>query len=152
MTMHSRDIATIFARLALAAGFLSAVADRLGIWGPYGTVNVAWGDMEHFLAYTGRLNPWFPASFIPVVGWVATITEIILGILLLLGLRTRSTAFASGFLMIAFASGMSAGPGIKTALNASVFAAAAAAFLLAGANHYALSLDAIRLASVPSSK
>jgi hypothetical protein len=27
---------TVYMRLALAAGFLSAVTDRLGWWGPYG--------------------------------------------------------------------------------------------------------------------
>jgi uncharacterized membrane protein YphA (DoxX/SURF4 family) len=150
--MHSRDIAIVFARLALAAGFLSAVADRFGIWGPYGTVNVAWGDMEHFLSYTARLNPWFPARFIPFVGWVATGAELVLGILLLVGWWTRSAAVASGFLMIAFAAGMSAGPGIKTALNASVFAAAAAAFVVAGADRYALSVDVVRSAGVKYSK
>jgi uncharacterized membrane protein YphA (DoxX/SURF4 family) len=150
--MHSHDIAIVFARLALAAGFLSAVADRLGVCGPYGTVNVAWGDMEHFLAYTARLNPWFPASFIPFVGWVATIAEVVLALLLLVGWRTRFAAVASGFLMIAFAAGMSAGPGIKTALNASVFAAGAAAFLLAGADRYALSVDAVRSAGATYSK
>lgn len=31
-------IATLFARLALAAGFLSAVADRFGYWGKPGTI------------------------------------------------------------------------------------------------------------------
>ena len=31
-------------RVALAAGFLSAVADRFGLWGMPGTPGVAWGD------------------------------------------------------------------------------------------------------------
>lgn len=144
--MRSNDIVILFARLALAAGFLSAVADRLGLWGPYGTQNVVWGDMERFLSYTATLNPWFPSSFIPFVGWFATIAEIVLGILLLVGWRTRFIALASGWLLVAFAAGMSAGPGIKTAWNASVFAAASAAFLLARADHYVLSVDAVRSA------
>ena len=29
-------IVSLFARLALGASFLSAVADRFGLWGPYG--------------------------------------------------------------------------------------------------------------------
>ena len=45
-------VVTIFARLSLGFSFLSAVADRFGLWGPYGIPNVAWGDFGHFTAYT----------------------------------------------------------------------------------------------------
>ena len=48
------EIARLFARLALGASFLSAVADRFGLWGPYGAKNVSWGDFAHFVEYTGR--------------------------------------------------------------------------------------------------
>ena len=51
-------LAPWLARLALAAAFLSAVADRLGLWGPPGTPGVAWGSFEPFLAYTATINPW----------------------------------------------------------------------------------------------
>ena len=46
------EIARLFARLALKASFLSAVADRFGLWGPYGAKNVSWGNFAHFLEYT----------------------------------------------------------------------------------------------------
>ena len=53
------DYISLFARLALAIGFLSAVADRLGLWTPLlGSENVVWGNMESFTAYTGVLLPW----------------------------------------------------------------------------------------------
>ncbi|MET0504191.1 MAG: hypothetical protein ABWZ85_02600, partial [Luteibacter sp.] len=55
-------------------------------------------------------------------------------------------ALSSGWLLVAFAAGMSAGPGVKTAFNASVFAAAAAAFLLAGARPDRWSVDGRRMA------
>jgi hypothetical protein len=48
-------VAVNFLRLALATGFLSAGADRLGLWGPRGTPGVAWGGFDSFLAYTGKL-------------------------------------------------------------------------------------------------
>lgn len=121
---------TVFGRLALAAAFLAAVTDRLGVWGPYGTVNVAWGDMQRFQAYTARLNPWFPASVIPPLSWVVTGLEIALGIGLLVGFRTRRVSLLSAILLLAFATGMTAGTGLKSALNASVLSAAACAFLL----------------------
>lgn len=134
---------TAFLRIALAAGFLSAVADRLGMWGQHGKPAIAWGDMTHFLPYVAKLNPWFPNAVIPAVGWTATLAEVALGVLLLIGLQTRWTARLSGWLLLAFAIGMSAGTGIKTAFNASVFAASGGAFLLAAAQEYPWSVDEV---------
>jgi ketosteroid isomerase-like protein/uncharacterized membrane protein YphA (DoxX/SURF4 family) len=136
--------ATIFLRLALAAGFLAAVTDRFGVWGPPGTTNVSWGDFDHFLAYAAKLNPELPASWIPVGGWTVTFTESIFAITLLLGFRTRTFALLSGVMLLAFALGMTIGTGIKSALNASVFSASAGAFLLATMREYFWSLDALR--------
>jgi uncharacterized membrane protein YphA (DoxX/SURF4 family) len=97
--------------------------------------------MEHFLLYVAKLNPWFPSVLIPAVGWVATIAEIVLGLLLLMGWQTRWAAKCSGCLLLAFAVGMTAGPGVKSALNASVFAASGGAFLLATSGRYRFSID-----------
>lgn len=125
-----RRYASVFLRLALGAGFLSGVADRFGLWGPSGTVNVAWGDFQHFTAYTARLNPWAPAPTVPALAWAATVAELVLGVALILGVFTRWSALLSGVLLLLFASGMAIGTGLKSALNASVFSAAAAAFAL----------------------
>ena len=66
------DYISLFARLALAIGFLSAVADRLGLWTPLlGSENVVWGNMESFTAYTGVLLPWIPKFLIPLLAWTA---------------------------------------------------------------------------------
>jgi uncharacterized membrane protein YphA (DoxX/SURF4 family) len=132
---------TLYLRIALAAGFLSPVADRFGLWGPPGTPQVAWGNFHNFLAYTGRLNPWFPLGWIPAVGWTATICEVALGAALLIGYRTRLAALLSGLLTLAFAVGMVFGVNIQAPLNYSVFAVSAGAFLLAEADVYPLSLD-----------
>lgn len=139
--MQNQVVQTLFLRAALAAGFLSAVADRFGMWGPHGQPRVAWGDMGHFLLYVAKLNPWFPNGFIPTVGWIVTGAEIILGILLLAGFQTRWAARCSGWLLLAFAIGMTCGTGVKSAFDASVFAASGGAFLLATARKYAWSLD-----------
>ena len=122
--------ATLFLRLTLGLAFLSAVADRFGLWGPEGTKNVAWGDFAHFTQYTGQLNPWAPAALIPMLAWVSTGVELVLGVALILGLFTRWAALLSGILLLLFAGGMSIGTGVKAALDASVFSAAAAAFAL----------------------
>ena len=140
--MQDQLIETVFLRFGLGIGFLSAVADRLGAWGPYGGRNVAWGDMEHFLSYAAKLNPWFPSAVIPAVGWMVTIAEFTLGILLLIGFETRWAARLSGWLLLAFGIGMTVGTGVKTALDASVFAASGGAFLLATVRAYGWSMDA----------
>src|SRR5215467_12603699 len=134
--------ASLYLRIALAAVFLTSVTDRFGLWGPSVTMNVAWGDMTHFMAYTGELNPWFPNGMIPVVAWFVTVAETLLALALLLGFHTRVSAQLSGWLLLAFAIGMTAGTGIKSALNASVFSASAGAFLLARSSAYPLSIEA----------
>lgn len=120
----------MFARFALGVGFLSAVADRFGLWGPPGATHVAWGDFASFTAYAEKVNPWAPAVLVPTLAWVATCAEIVLGVLLFSGWRTKWVGLASGVLLLLFALGMTFGTGIKTAFDASVFAASAAGFLL----------------------
>ena len=61
-----------YLRFAIGIGFLSAVADRIGWWGPLGAPEVSWGDFQHFLTYTAKLNPWSPRSWIPAIGVTAT--------------------------------------------------------------------------------
>lgn len=134
---------TVYLRLALGIGFLSAVADRFGIWGYPGAPHVAWGNFHNFLIYAGKLNPWFPASWIPVIGWIATLCEIAFGIALILGFRIRVAAFLSGLITLAFALGMAFGLGIKAPLDYSVFTASAASFLLASMQVFPLSLDSL---------
>ena len=148
--MRDDGLPTVFLRFGLAAGFLSAVADRFGLWGPYGKPTVAWGDMTHFLPYVGKLNPWFPSAMIPAVGWAVTIAEIALGTLLLFGLQTRWAARLSAWLLLAFAIAMTASKGVKTALDYSVFAAAGGALLLATARHYPWSVDQARKRELPT--
>lgn len=132
---------SLYLRLALGAGFLSAVADRLGWWGSPGTPNVAWGNFQNFLSYTAKLNPWFPRVWIPAIGWTATICEACFGMMLIIGYRTRWAALLSGLLALAFAIGMVCGVGVHAPLNYSVFVVSAGSFLLAGVKRYPLSLD-----------
>jgi thiosulfate dehydrogenase (quinone) large subunit len=135
------SVLAIYARLALAASFVAAVTDRLGLWGLHGATNVAWGDMRHFQAYTAQLNPWFPASAIPFLSWLVTAVEVSLSLSLIAGFQIRRIALSSGLLLIAFATGMTAGTGVKSALNASVFSASACALLLAQREPDPLTLD-----------
>jgi uncharacterized membrane protein YphA (DoxX/SURF4 family) len=118
-------------RLALAAAFLSAVADRFGIWGPPGSEGVAWGSVPKYEEYVALLNWFLPASLISPVGWAATIAEVVIAMGLLVGWRLRWFALAAGVLLTIFAVAMFAALGPKPPLDYSVLSAASAAFLLA---------------------
>ncbi len=122
--------AALALRVALAAGFLSAVADRFGLWGKPSAPGVAWGDWSHFISYTAKLNWFLPRSLIQPVGTVATLFETILAIGLLAGYWPRSFAFASSGLLLLFALSMTIAIGMKPPLDYSVYTAAAAAALL----------------------
>ena len=91
---------SVFLRLALGSSFLSAVADRFGLWGIYGQPNVAWGSYARFVNYTAQLNGFLPAATIPVLATIATAAETLFGLLLVLGWKTRITALLSGVLLI----------------------------------------------------
>jgi uncharacterized membrane protein YphA (DoxX/SURF4 family) len=133
----------ILLRLALGVAFLSAVGDRFGIWGPPGARNIAWGSFARFTQYTAQLNPWAPPTLVPILAWTTTAAEFIFGVALIAGFYTREVALASGVLLFLFAFGMTIGTGVKTALDASVFSAAAAAFALSLLGPGSWSLDGL---------
>lgn len=125
------NAAPIAMRMALATGFLSAVADRFGLWGPIGTPGVSWGGFARFLEYTATLLPFLSTTLVTVAGWAATAAEITLGVALLVGVRVRLAALASGILLLTFAIAMTTALGPEAPLSYSVWTAAAGAFLLA---------------------
>jgi putative oxidoreductase len=120
-----------FLRVALAAGFLSAVADRFGLWGPAGAANVAWGAWQPFVDYVAKLNWFAPPASIPILAWTSTVAEVVLGIGLLIGWQLRWFALGAGLLLLSFAATMTLALGPKAPLDFSVFAAAGGAVLLA---------------------
>jgi uncharacterized membrane protein YphA (DoxX/SURF4 family) len=134
---------TVFLRLALGFSFLSAVADRFGLWGAYGQPHVAWGDFPRFVAYTGKLNWFVPTTLLPALAWTSTFAETILGFALVAGLFTRIAALLSGMILLLFALAMTMALGVKEPLDFSVFSASAGAFLLAAYGKYPLSADAL---------
>ena len=131
MNPQPKQLATLFVRLALALSFLSAVADRFGIWGEPGDAGVSWGQWSAFVEYTAILNPLAPGAIIPALAWTATLLEVAIAVSLLVGFKLKYTALASGVLLLIFAGSMTFTLGIKSALDYSVFTAAAGSFLLA---------------------
>ncbi len=122
-----KKVIKLFLRLAISAGFLSAVADRFGWWAKEISV---WGNWNSFLEYTQLINPWIPAALIPAVGIVATAAEIVFALFLIIGFKTELFAKLSGLLLLIFALSMIFSTGIKGAFDFSVFSASAGAFAL----------------------
>jgi len=141
--MKPASASTIYLRLALGATFLYSVGDRFGFWGPPGARGVNWGNFDRFLLYTGQITAFMPHAWTPILGWGATILETAFGICLVVGLRTRQAAFASGVLLTIFALSMTATTGLASALSLSVFSASAGAFLLAHAPAPPVSIDSL---------
>lgn len=120
-------LAVLYARVALAAAFLSGVAARFGLWGDQSS----WKNFADFTGYTAEVNSFMPASSIPFLAWAATAAELVLGLALLAGIRLRWTALGSAVLLAVFGTAMAISFGIKSPLDYSVFSASAGALLLA---------------------
>jgi uncharacterized membrane protein YphA (DoxX/SURF4 family) len=130
MEKFIRSFAPLFLRVALSVGYLSAVADRFGVWGPNGAKNVAWGDWAHFSAYTHQLLFFLPTGLAQVCGMVATVAELLIPVMLLIGWQVRYAALASGLLALSFALAMTVALGPKAPVDFSVWVCCAASFLL----------------------
>ena len=126
-----RHWAPHYARAAIAAAFLSAVAGRFGLW----TGQVRWESFDRFLARTAELNAWAPAFLIPVLAWAATVAEVTLAVTLIAGIGVRWAAFGSAALLAWFATAMLVYTGLKPPLDYSVYSASACALLLALHDH-----------------
>jgi putative oxidoreductase len=125
--IHWERWAVLYARIALGAAFMSAVASRFGLWDK--TL-----DMKHFanfLSYAAQVNSFMPAATIPFIAWAATVAETSLGILLILGLWPRWVSLAAAGLLAMFGTAMAISFGLQSPMDYSVFSASGAALLLA---------------------
>jgi putative oxidoreductase len=119
--------AILYLRIALAAAFLSGIADRFGLLGK----NVGYGNFDGFMRYTAQVNSFMPAYTIPFLAWTATLAEFGFGVALLLGVWLRWVALGSAVLLALFGIAMAISFGIKSPLDYSVFSASAGALVLA---------------------
>jgi putative oxidoreductase len=131
----NQHTAALLLRLALGAGFISAVASRLGLWGVHSS---GWSA---FLQYTAQVNSFVPAGLIPAMAIFSTILESLFGIALILGFKVRYMALGAALLTGLFALAMALSFGVKEPLDYSVFAFSASAFLLATQPASPLSID-----------
>jgi putative oxidoreductase len=127
IAMNWESAGVAYARIALGAAFLSAVAGRFGLWDRT-------FDLEHFanfLEYAGEVLVFMPKASVPYLAAAATVCETILGISLILGLWQRWVATASAILLAMFGTAMAISLGPKSPMDYSVYSASGAAVLLA---------------------
>jgi uncharacterized membrane protein YphA (DoxX/SURF4 family) len=126
--MHIPDLVRIVRvalRVSLATAFLSSVMDRFGWWGPFG--QGTWGNMGAYADYTHQLLPFASGTLLTVVVWLSTVTETILGVLLLTGWWPKLVGAASCLVLIVFGTAMAVSLGMEAPLSYSVYSAASAA-------------------------
>ena len=128
-------------RLALGISFLSTVGDRLGLLGPFGNRNIEWGNWDSFIDYTGTMMPFLDRPAVNIMGGIASFAEAVIGILLIIGFKTRVAAIASCLLTLIFALAMTLFLGIKAPINFSVFTVITASLLLSKIQTYEWSID-----------
>ena len=134
--MHiQQNIASLLLRLALASGFLSAVASRLNLWG---TQSSGW---HKFVDYTAQMMSFIPKNYAPIMSMLSTILEITFGLMLLLGYYTQYASFGAAVLTLLFALTMSYSFGIKESFDYSVFVFSTGALLLATLPNHKWSID-----------
>jgi uncharacterized membrane protein YphA (DoxX/SURF4 family) len=84
------------------------------------------------------------------MGVIATIAEASIGILLIVGFKTRQVAIGSCLLTLTFATAMSIFIGIKAPINFATFPFSAASLLLATIPVYTWSIDALSKSAAKS--
>src|SRR5215813_12966341 len=92
-----------FLRLSVSGGFLSGVADRLGIWGAPGTPDVAWGAWAPFVEYTAKLNWFAPAPVVSFLALASSFGETVPALGLIVVSQLRGVALGSGLLLVSYA-------------------------------------------------
>ncbi len=127
MKLNQDKITEWYLRIALSIGFLSAVADRFGLWNKEVS---AWGNWETFVKYTNTLLPFLNYKQAAIFGGIATILEIVFAVALLTNFKSSLMAKCSGVLLLLFALSMTFSNNIKVPLDYSVFTASAGAFAL----------------------
>ena len=141
MKIISTPQAGLILRVILGITLLSAVADRFGLWGAPGTPGVAWGNWENFIAYTQTLNSFAGKSVAEILGALATFFEIVFGLCLIIGFKTRPVALGTAALLLLFGISMAFSVSVKAPFDYSVLTSAAAALLLSTLERTSFAFD-----------
>jgi putative oxidoreductase len=135
------SIAQLLLRLAIGIGFLLPVFDRFGLFGKPGEPNVVWGDWTNFVAYTNVLIPYVSPTIAYFLGSIATALELVFGLMLIVGYKTKYAAYGSFALTLSFASSMMYSLHIRAPFNFSVFVVSFSSLTLANFSTFPYSID-----------
>jgi putative oxidoreductase len=141
LSMKATGFPQFFLRIALGTGFLLPVMDRLGLFGAPGTKGVAWGDWPHFVDYSHSLMPFLDRSLASAMGGIATLAELIFGICLIIGFKTKWAGAGSAILTFTFALFMMVSLGISAPFDYPVFVFTGGGLVLAGLDSFEWSVD-----------
>jgi len=141
--MKATGFPQLFLRIALGAGFLLPVMDRLGFFGGPGTTGVAWGDWPHFVDYSQTLMPFLSRQVASLMGGAATFAEIVFGICLVLGFRTKLMGAGAALLTFVFALFMMTSLGLSAPFDYPVFVFTGGGLVLAGLDPFKWSIDSL---------
>jgi uncharacterized membrane protein YphA (DoxX/SURF4 family) len=138
---NTDGIAQLVLRIALGLGFIIPVMDRIGWIGAPGSGKVAWGDWSHFTDYTNVLLPFLSRPGANAAGVLATISEALIGVCLLIGFKIKIAALGAALITLAFAVCMIAATGIIAPFKYPVFVFTGAGLVLSGLNSFKWSID-----------
>jgi uncharacterized membrane protein YphA (DoxX/SURF4 family) len=138
---NSSGVAQLFLRIALGIGFILPVMDRLGLMGPPGSPNVSWGDWKHFIIYANTLMPFLNHFMASIMSAIATASEAIFGISLIIGFRIKQISFGAAILTLIFGLCMAVFIGLMAPFNYPVFVFTGAGLVLSGIGYYKWSID-----------
>jgi len=128
-------------RIFVGIAFLSAIGDRLGIFGGPGTPGASWGSFRNFIIYTGQVNSFLPLTVIPTLAVIETVIEGLLGFGMLLGLGLRVAVLGSTVLLFLFGLAMTISLGLPSTFPFAVFVLATGTFLMTNVDSSFLSID-----------
>lgn len=134
-------VTQLLLRFSLGIGFLLPVLDRIGFFGTPGEANVVWGDWASFVAYTNQLMPYVHINTAAFFGFIATVGEVLCGIMLLVGYKTRYAAVGSFGLTFVFAFSMFFFLHYRAPFNFSVFVVSFSSLILACLPNFPWSID-----------
>lgn len=138
---YENEIPQLFLRIALSLGFIVPVMDRIGYLGANGSGKVSWGDWQHFIDYTNSLLPFINRTGANIMGSIATIAEVIIGICLFAGIKIKLASIGAALITFTFAVCMIGASGIGAPFQYPVFVFTGAALVLARLDNFKWSLD-----------
>jgi hypothetical protein len=108
LRLHPRGTWAVAWLTAVLLGleFAGAVADRFGIFGGPGGPGISWGSWAAFVSYTALLLPGLGRPVVVLAAVLATVTEVVLSVLLVTGVQRRWVGKATAGLLGVYAVAM----------------------------------------------